>query len=805
MKKRLIALMLFVMVMFSPVLSYAENLLKNSDFSDTNGEEIAFWQREKINETYYSIGVEDNTLFIDNNITNYSKIGQKVDIKPNKYYKITGKIKVEKAFNSGAYLMVNIYDEGRYEKSRTVTSDEDGWQEVEMYGKTEDSQYSINIYLCLGENENRTLGKAYFKDLKMEELDGKPKGEYSLWYLGEMDYKVKDITINLVAKLLFFGIVLAIAWCIYKNFNVEQTEEIKKRRLDKKDIAIMSAITLIYAAVAFYNLGYKTFPKTGWLGEKEGEYVVIEIPKMTQIGKITYCEGLNDKIGATGKVKLEYLDGNFVSDEKVSRYHIFQVYSYDSFMWNELREDVTTSRIKIETLEPGMDIREIAFYEKGSKTPIKGLKIVEDTTKNKVGKNIIDEQEYAQYEMTNKNGAYFDEVLYSRTGYEYFNNLEGFEKTHPPLGKILFGIGIKLFGMNPFGWRIMGTLFGIAMVPIMYLFANKLFKERLYAILAAILISVDCMHFVQTRTCLIDSYSLVFIMLMYYYMADIFNGNDKKVTTKYVKALALSGLFWSLGAATKWLVVYGGVGLAILYFMSLYKNMRENKKEVIKSMALATVFFVILPLIVYLLVYIPVLRPTKEGYTILGVFEQIKNMFVFHANEEMAHFYKTYWYEWFLMLVPMIFYAKFYPGGKISRIVTVGNPLIWWTSVIAVAMTAYIAYKKKDNKVWIFIIAYISQYFPWIFIKRTLFIYHYFSVIPFAILAIVYMLNNLNWNKKKNIALYMTLTIAIFMIYYPDLSALKIPSGYFNVIKITTMCAVFWIAHLLNVVLKMVL
>ena len=44
-----------------------------------------------------------------------------------------------------------------------------------------------------------------------------------------------------------------------------------------------------------------------------------------------------------------------------------------------------------------------------------------------------------------------------------------YETTHPPLGKVIMMAGIEMFGMDPFGWRFMGTIFGIAMVPLMYL------------------------------------------------------------------------------------------------------------------------------------------------------------------------------------------------------------------------------------------------------------------------------------------------------------------------------------------------
>ena len=90
---------------------------------------------------------------------------------------------------------------------------------------------------------------------------------------------------------------------------------------------------------------------------------------------------------------------------------------------------------------------------------------------------LFDEQELAQAWRTYENGTYFDEIYFPRTAYEHINGLKIYETTHPPLGKTLISLGIRIFGMNPFGWRFMGTLMGVLLVPIIYLLALKLLKR----------------------------------------------------------------------------------------------------------------------------------------------------------------------------------------------------------------------------------------------------------------------------------------------------------------------------------------
>ena len=109
--------------------------------------------------------------------------------------------------------------------------------------------------------------------------------------------------------------------------------------------------------------------------------------------------------------------------------------------------------------------------------------------------NLIDEQSNFEYAPSFLTGFYFDEIYHARTAWEMLHRIEPYETTHPPLGKLIISSGIALFGMNAFGWRIAGALFGVALVPLMYLFGLKLFRNRFFAFSAAFLMMADFMRF----------------------------------------------------------------------------------------------------------------------------------------------------------------------------------------------------------------------------------------------------------------------------------------------------------------------
>ena len=86
---------------------------------------------------------------------------------------------------------------------------------------------------------------------------------------------------------------------------------------------------------------------------------------------------------------------------------------------------------------------------------------------------LTDETELVPDEISFMNSTYFDEIYYARTAYEYLHGIDVYEWTHPPLGKLLMTIPIAIFGFSPFTFRLMANIFGILLIPIMYIIYVK--------------------------------------------------------------------------------------------------------------------------------------------------------------------------------------------------------------------------------------------------------------------------------------------------------------------------------------------
>lgn len=346
------------------------------------------------------------------------------------------------------------------------------------------------------------------------------------------------------------------------------------------------------------------------------------------------------------------------------------------------------------------------------------------------------------------NSTYFDEIYHARTAKEHIDGVYPYEITHPPLGKLIMGLGIRLFGMNPFGWRFMGTLLGVLMLPILYIFLKNMFGKTPVAACGTILFAADFMHLTQTRIATIDTYGVFFILCMYFFMFRYLTLPQGTSFARGALPLGLSGLMWGLGAASKWTVIYAAVGLAILYFMGFYQRMRDwsaPKGRVawcVKTLLYSVLMFVVIPFFLYTLSYWPYaaaagstaglgthlldivkfpfvqlpqllgeyLRPLAEGeqhtFPISGsstnlVDIMLRNqhyMLTYHQGVSQAHPYSSRWYEWVVNARPILYYMDNSIPGHTVRFAAFSNPVVCWTGFFAMLICAARSFRRLAGR-----------------------------------------------------------------------------------------------------------
>lgn len=442
---------------------------------------------------------------------------------------------------------------------------------------------------------------------------------------------------------------------------------------------------------------------------------------------------------------------------------------------------------------------------------------------------LFDEADLFPEELDYRSSTYFDEYLYVRTAYEFLNGTPATEITHPPLGKILIAAGMLIFGTCPFGFRFMGALSGVLMLPFLYLMARDMTKSRMLGAFACVLLTFDFMHFVQPRMATLDGFITLFTLMMYFFMYRYsqLSFYDTPLWRTFLP-LGACGLSFALGISCKWTGFYAGIGLAILFFRVLYLRVREygyarkhpeekgdeeggchgiSNEHVIRcfwrntagTLAFAIVFFIAVPALIYTLTYLPFSDGTGMG--LIG--RMVRNqqyMLSFHTQITGDHMFSSSWYEWPVMLRPVLYYSKIIDQTLRQGISGFGNPLVWWAGIPAVVYMVYLSVKtgkfwqgfpsrrekqdtlnaegnigNSDQNARFLCLAWMSCYLPWCLVTRFTFIYHYFPCVPFVACMISY--SFAQWkdqiSRKKYIALilgYSAAVLGLFVLFYPVLS-----------------------------------
>lgn len=556
----------------------------------------------------------------------------------------------------------------------------------------------------------------------------------------------------------------------------------KKMAFTLMDTVIILVITLSYSFFALRDLGERYAPQSEYLMH-EGDTVVLEMREDEMPAKLYwYLGNYHNK-----EFSLEYKNSADADWTTVSGYESLTMSSV--FRWNYIDLPLGYRYIRLTCNSDTASVMELVLTDSDG-TVFMPINAPDYTA-------LFDEKDMFSPSLSFRNGTYFDEIYHARTAYEYLHGLPAYETTHPPLGKSIMSIGISLFGMTPFGWRIMGTLFGILMLPIIYLIGRNLTRSRILGGFACLLFAFDFMHFAQTRIATIDVYVTFFILLMYYFMYCYCRMSFYDTPLyKTLLPLGACGIAMGLGIASKWTGVYAGLGLAVLFFSTLYRRYREYRyakakpksssngishSEVIarftpytrKTVLFCIVFFVLIPFIIYLLSYLPV----RIGDA--GLFATMWNnqlsMFRYHSGLDATHYYSSSWYEWPFMIKPIFYYSGIIDPNLRQGISAFGNPLVWWVGVPAFCYMIYLSLKQKDRTASWLCISYLAQYLPWCLVSRLTFIYHYFPSVPFVVLMIMYAAYKLkNRMSQKHfylaLGLYSVGTVGLFLLFYPVLS-----------------------------------
>jgi dolichyl-phosphate-mannose--protein O-mannosyl transferase len=396
----------------------------------------------------------------------------------------------------------------------------------------------------------------------------------------------------------------------------------------------------------------------------------------------------------------------------------------------------------------------------------------------------------------------FDEVYYAKDACWYVTSSSTLcgvasetTQVHPPLGKWLIALGIRLFGFDSFGWRVMCAVAGVVTIVLLYLLARRLLRSTLGAALVAGLLAIDPLHFVQSRTSMLD----VFVP-MFGVAAVLFAVYDRDQLMKGPRPRGLLQRPWRLAAgaacgaavASKWSgIFYLFLIIALTISWEVAARRRDGGGRVLvrsfrDEAPSIVLWLLILPVAVYAFTYIGRLdgsfttMPWAQGSWIRALWERQRYMLDFHSHLTSTHGYQSPAWSWVALKRPVSYYFDTDINGDYKEVMATGSPFVWWLSVVALVYCAlnWVRHRSLASPEGVILGGFLFNYLPWIAVgafsqRSAVFLFYLLPAVPFMCLALGYVATTIGrtWEARAAIAVFSVTAVALFAFYYPILTA----------------------------------
>jgi dolichyl-phosphate-mannose-protein mannosyltransferase len=391
-------------------------------------------------------------------------------------------------------------------------------------------------------------------------------------------------------------------------------------------------------------------------------------------------------------------------------------------------------------------------------------------------------------------GKIFDEIYYATEGHDLFThgvewnatNNNGDFVVHPPLGKWIIGVGEWLFGYNEFGWRIAAAVFGIGSILIVIRLARRLFRSTMLGCVAGLLMALDGLHFVLSRSALLDVFLMFFLLAAFGclvldrearrrgWLAALEAGFDptspgavpprRGVPWWRLAAAGLTGCAMAVKWSALWYIILFVV-LIYLWEAGARKSagLRHPWRDTLLEETGWVALFGVLIVAVYLASWTGWFA-TNDGYDRhwiastghheTPVLSALRNLWHyhmealnFHDHLTTKHTYQSWPWQWLLLGRPVAFYwSSAGPCGASScaaEVLLLGTPILWWSFIPALAALAWFGVSRRDWRALALGLGVCAGILPWFNYElddRTMFYFYVLPAEPFLVMTVAYVL-----------------------------------------------------------------
>ncbi|MDH6226529.1 phospholipid carrier-dependent glycosyltransferase [Streptomyces sp. MJP52] len=369
---------------------------------------------------------------------------------------------------------------------------------------------------------------------------------------------------------------------------------------------------------------------------------------------------------------------------------------------------------------------------------------------------------------------------------------------HPPVGKYVIGLGELMFGFDPFGWRFMVAVLGTLSVLMLCRIGRRMFRSTFLGCLAGLLLAVDGLHFVMSRTALLDGVLMFFVLAAFGCLvvdrdrararlaaALPADGQGRvRPDAEIARTLRLgarpwrwaAGLMMGLAIGTKWsgFVVLAAFGLlTVLWDVGARRAAgARNPYGAVLRRDVVPAFVATVPVAVvtYVVSWTGWILSSDDGtggyyrnwaategrgagWTFLpewlrSLWHYENQVWGFHVGLTSPHTYESNPWSWLVMGRPVsYFYESPGPGqdgcpsdvaDKCAReVLAIGTPMLWWAGCFALLYVLWRWALRRDWRAGGILCGIAAGYLPWfMYQERTIFLFYAVAFVPFLCLAL---------------------------------------------------------------------
>jgi dolichyl-phosphate-mannose--protein O-mannosyl transferase len=339
--------------------------------------------------------------------------------------------------------------------------------------------------------------------------------------------------------------------------------------------------------------------------------------------------------------------------------------------------------------------------------------------------------------------------------------LDTAECCHPPLGKLLIGVGMLLFGNNPLGWRFVPLCFGLQCMVIAFLLVRSLFQSEKAGWFAAAFMAADGFFLSYSRASLYD------VMLACLILWALFAA----VSARGWGGVLVSALLVGVASGIKW--------VALLAVLPCCLAILVRKRAPWYSL----VCFGAVPF-VHLAIWMFGLSLIGQPNDPLSVWNEMRRRRDIHLGfPHETNPLESAWYTWLVLYHPIVIKSS-QLGAEVRLASSVGNPLLWAAahgSLLALPVLGFLAATqtrwRKRWRQWfdggttralaLLGAGWVCMMLLWFSQRIVTYWYHYLTPWGFALTLLAGLVAYLERGFPKQVFLFVLLVLAVAVFYAP--------------------------------------